>query len=201
MKKHPENLAILLSGTGSNFKAISDSIDRGEIPARIVLVASNNPDAKGLHFAKKKGFPTVIFKRDEWDEGKEFSDFILRTFSKYKVEFIALAGYLRKLPPQVVRAYDKRIINIHPALLPDFGGKGMFGMNVHRAVIEAGVSESGVTIHYVDEHYDTGSIIAQERVPVFKGDTPESLAERALKVEHRFYSQTLKKLFEKSNDR
>jgi phosphoribosylglycinamide formyltransferase-1 len=200
MSGDPKNLAVFLSGTGSNFKAIVDSIDNGEIPARIVLVASNTSDAKGLDYARERDFPVAISKRDEWQDGKSFAEYMMKTLTDHNVEFIALAGYLRKLPPQVVRAYNKRIVNIHPALLPDFGGKGMYGMNVHRAVIESGVSESGVTIHYVDEQYDTGSIIAQERVPVFKDDTPESLAERVLRVEHRFYSQTLKKLFEDSND-
>jgi len=155
------NLAIFLSGTGSNFKAIADSIERREIPAKIVLVASNKPDTKGLQVAREKGFPIAIFKRDEWEDGKDFAEYMMKTLAEQDVNFIALTGYLRKLPPRVVRAYKKRIVNIHPALLPDFGGKGMYGMNVHRAVIEAGNKESGVTIHYVDEEYDTGSIIAQ----------------------------------------
>ncbi|NQU06043.1 MAG: phosphoribosylglycinamide formyltransferase, partial [Calditrichaeota bacterium] len=120
------NIAIFLSGGGSNFRAIAESIDRGEIPARIVLVASNKPDAKGLKYATEKNFPVAVFKRDEWENGKSFAEYMMNTFAEHDVDFIALTGYLRKLPPRVVRAYKKRIVNIHPALLPDFGGKGMY---------------------------------------------------------------------------
>jgi len=195
------NIAIFLSGGGSNFKAIAESIERCELPAKIVLVASNTPDTKGLVYAREKDLPVAVFKRDEWLDGKSFAEYMMKTLTDHNVNFIVLAGYLRKLPPGVVRAYKKRIVNIHPALLPDFGGKGMYGMNVHRAVIEAGVPKSGVTIHYVDEEYDTGSIIDQERVPVFTDDTPETLAARVLKVEHRFYPEVLRKLSEEFNDR
>ncbi|MDP8240738.1 MAG: phosphoribosylglycinamide formyltransferase [Candidatus Hatepunaea meridiana] len=186
------NLAIFLSGTGSNFKAIAEAIEQGKIPAKITLVASNKPDTLGLITAKDMGFYTTVFQRSEYPDGASFANYMLGILSEREVHLIALAGYLRKIPPNVLRAFSNRIVNIHPALLPKFGGKGMYGMNVHRAVIEAGESESGVTIHSVNEEYDCGEIIAQRRVPVLTDDIPETLAARVLKVEHQFYSEVIK---------
>ena len=190
------NLAIFLSGTGTNFKAIAAAIGNGYIPARITLVASNKPDAPGLEAARELGFNTIIFQREEFPDGCSFAEYILEALNRYEVQLIVLAGYLRKIPPRVVRVFKKRIINVHPALLPDFGGKGMYGMNVHRAVIGSGVKETGVTVFYVDEEYDRGEIIAQRKVPVMPDDTPEMLAARVLKVEHELYPQVIKQLVE-----
>ncbi|MDP8228671.1 MAG: phosphoribosylglycinamide formyltransferase [Candidatus Electryoneaceae bacterium] len=188
------NLAIFLSGGGSNFKAIAHAIESGELDARIVLIAGNRADAKGLEIAGQMNIPTAVFNRAEFDKGSQFANYMLSTLKKYSVDLIVLAGYLRKIPPIVVRKYRKRILNIHPALLPQFGGKGMYGMNVHRAVIESGVKESGVSIHYVDEIYDHGEIIGQLRIPVLPDDTPEQLATRILEVEHQFYPKVLKQI-------
>jgi phosphoribosylglycinamide formyltransferase-1 len=193
------NLAIFLSGTGTNFKAIAAAVGNGDIPARITLVASNKPDAPGLEAAKMMGLNTIIFQREEFPDGSSFAEYMLEVLKHHDVQLIVLAGYLRMIPPLVVRIFRKRIINIHPALLPDFGGKGMYGMNVHRAVIGSGVEETGVTVHYVDEKYDHGEIIAQQRVPVMLGDTPETLAARVLKVEHEFYPQVIMRLVEDLN--
>jgi len=190
---------VFLSGTGSNFRAIAEAVNRNEIPARITLAASNRPDAPGLEYAVQAGLPTAVFKRDDYPDGKSFADYMLAVLREHDVHLIALAGYLRKIPPKVVRAYQGHIVNIHPALLPEFGGKGMFGINVHRAVLEAGKRESGVTIHYVDEEYDRGEIIAQRRVPVMKDDKPETLAARILKVEHQLYPEVIGKLAEQFN--
>ena len=192
------NLAIFLSGSGSNFIAIASAIESGELNARISLVGSNRPDAKGLEIASRMNILTAVFDRAEFSNGKEFADYMLTTLDKYAVEFIVLAGYMRKIPPIIVKKYRRRIVNIHPALLPQFGGKGMYGMNVHRAVVESGVKESGVTIHYVDEIYDHGEIIDQTRVPVLSGDTPELLAARILEVEHQFYPKVLQRLINES---
>ncbi len=188
------NLSIFLSGTGSNFKAIAAAIERGELEARIVLVASNKTDAPGLEAARGMGLSTAIFDRSTFPDGASFAAYMLSTLEEHKVDFIALAGYMRKIPSRVINAYRNRIINIHPALLPRFGGKGMYGLSVHRAVLDAGVSESGVTIHCVDEIYDHGEIIAQRKVPVLPEDTPEELAARVLKVEHQFYPEVLQRL-------
>lgn len=190
------NIAVFLSGTGSNFLSIARAAQDGKINVRIVLVISNREEAKGLRHAEGMGIPTTVFDRSKWADGNAFGQEMLKTLNSFNVEFIVLAGYLKKIPPLVIRAFSKKIVNIHPALLPEFGGKGMFGMNVHRAVIEAGEAETGVTIHYVDEIYDNGEIIDQRRVAVLKNDSPESLAARVLKVEHEFYPEVLGRLAE-----
>lgn len=190
------NLAVFLSGTGTNFTAIAEAANEGRIPVIITLVAGNKPDAPGLQKARYMNIPTALFMRPDFPDGKSFADYMLSVLRKYDVDLIALAGYMRKIPPRVIRAYRNRIVNIHPALLPRFGGKGMYGMTVHRAVIEAGVTETGVTVHYVDEEYDRGEIIEQRLVPVQPDDTPETLAARVLKVEHELYPEVLGKLAE-----
>lgn len=194
------NISIFLSGSGSNFKAISSAIEDGRLSAKIVLVASNTDDATGLQYAEKAGFKTAVFDRKAYQDGNLFAEYMLKVLNEHETDFIILAGYLRKIPPRVLKVFHNHTINIHPALLPLFGGKGMYGMNVHRAVIESGAVESGVTIHYVNEEYDEGEIIDQARVPVFPGDTPEELAARVLKVEHRFYSEVLQEIFRKNKD-
>jgi len=194
------NIAVFLSGTGTNFKAIAAAIEEGKIPAKITLVASNKPEAPGLMTAREMDFTTALFRRDEYPDGESFADYMLDTLNREEVQLIALAGYLRKIPPKVLRRYKNRIINIHPALLPKYGGKGMYGMNVHKAVIASGDKETGVTIHYVNGEYDQGEIIAQRKVPVLAGDTAESLAKRVLKVEHEFYPQVIKELIERQKE-
>ena len=188
------NLAVYLSGTGSNFKSIAASIVAGRLPARIALVVSNKADAAGLAAAREMTLPTAVFDRDTYLNGDAFADAMMVALKSNDVDFIVLAGYMRKLPPRVVRSFAGSIVNIHPALLPRFGGKGMYGMNVHQAVIDAGEIEGGVTIHYVDEMYDHGDIIAQRRVPVLAGDTAESLRDRVLEQEHIIYSEVLRRL-------
>ena len=190
------NLAVFLSGTGTNFTAIAEAANEGRIPVIITLVAGNKPDAPGLQKARDMNIPTALFVRPDFPDGKSFANYMLSVLRKYDVDFIALAGYMRKIPPRVIRAYRNRIVNIHPALLPRFGGKGMYGITVHLAVIEAGVTETGVTVHYVDEEYDRGEIIEQRRVPVLPDDTPETLAARVLKVEHELYPEVIGKLAE-----
>jgi len=185
------NIAVFLSGHGSNFESIAAAIERGDLNASIVLVASNRSNARGLQTAKEMELHTAVFDRKKFSEGKDFADYMLKVLHEHKTDYIVLAGYLRKIPPRVVRVYRNRITNIHPALLPKFGGQGMYGMNVHNAVIESGDKETGVTVHFVDEIYDHGEIIDQVRVPVPDDSTPESLAAMVLKHEHRFYPQVL----------
>ena len=187
-------LAVFLSGTGSNFSAIADAVDRGELDCNVVIVISNRRDAPGLAKASARGIPTAVFDRTEYRDGAAFAADMLKCLREHRTEFIALAGYLRKIPPRVLSAFSGRIVNIHPALLPKFGGKGMYGMSVHRAVIEAGEKESGVSVHFVDNIYDHGRIIARRKVPVMAGDTPEQLAARVLEVEQRFYSEVLQSI-------
>jgi formyltetrahydrofolate-dependent phosphoribosylglycinamide formyltransferase len=127
----------------------------------------------------------------------EYEEALMSLLKEYRIEMIVLAGYMRKIPAGVVEMYRDRILNIHPALLPEFGGTGMYGMNVHQAVIDAGRDESGATVHLIDSEYDTGPIIAQERVPVLEGDTPEVVAERVLQAEHRLYPRVVLEWAEK----
>lgn len=187
-------LAVFISGGGSNFKAIARAIAEHRLDADIALVAANNPDAPGLDAARGLGYATDVFDRNAFPDGERFAEYVLNSLSNNGADFISLAGYLRRIPPRVVKEYHGRIVNIHPALLPRFGGKGMFGLHVHQAVIDSGVPESGVTIHYVDEVYDHGVIIAQRRVPVIPGDSPELLRDRVLVVEHQLYPEVLQYL-------
>ncbi|HEY1951897.1 MAG TPA: phosphoribosylglycinamide formyltransferase [Gemmatimonadaceae bacterium] len=183
----PSRLAVLASGRGSNLQAIIEHFDNlaRERIAKVVLVASNRPDSPALLRAATASIDIASF--DAADNGSALLD-LLR---KFRVDLVVLAGYLKRIPPVVVREYSGRIINIHPALLPDFGGEGMYGARVHEAVVASGASESGVTVHLVDNEYDRGAIVAQWRVPVEKSDTADSLAARVLAVEHIVYPRVI----------
>jgi len=171
-------VAVCISGRGSNMLALLEALT-GDAPARVVLVISDRPDAGGLARAAKHGIPTAVL-RDPSDPAEW-----LGLLTTHAVDLVVLAGFLKLVPAQVVSQYRGRIVNVHPALLPAFGGPGMYGARVHRAVLESGARESGATVHLVDEVYDRGAILAQERVPVRAGDTPDRLAERVLEAEHR----------------
>jgi phosphoribosylglycinamide formyltransferase-1 len=177
----------MISGRGSNLQAVIDRFHgtRGERhPVEVCLVVSDRSSAYGLERAEKAGIDARVLSPDECGSSEEFGERLLDLFLLYKADYIVLAGYLRMIPPSVVKRFRNRIINIHPALLPFFGGKGMYGLRVHKAVLESGMKVSGATVHFVDEEYDHGPIIAQGAVPVFGSDTPESLADRVLEVEH-----------------
>jgi phosphoribosylglycinamide formyltransferase-1 len=190
-------LAVFASGGGSNFQAIVDAAASGRFSGEVVLCLSNRKAAGVLDRAQTAGIPTVVLSPRNFDDAAEYEDVLLATLSRYGVDFIALAGYLQKIPPKIVERFRGRIVNIHPALLPAFGGKGMYGIHVHEAVLAAGVSTSGATVHVVDEEYDTGPIVLQEAVAVEPGDTPETLAARVLEVEHRLYPAALALLAER----
>lgn len=171
-------VAVCVSGGGSNLQALLDRL-RGEEPARVVLVLSNRADAGALERARQAGIPAEVLA-----DPADASEWITR-LGRRDVDLVVLAGYLKLVPPGVVQKYAGRIINVHPALLPAFGGPGMYGQRVHEAVIASGAAESGPTVHLVDEVYDRGAIVAQRRVPVLPGDTPATLAARVLDEEHR----------------
>jgi phosphoribosylglycinamide formyltransferase 1 len=174
----PLKIAVCVSGGGSNLLALLENL-RNFGGAKVVLVLSNRASAGGLRHAGAFGVPTAVFRDpalgDEW----------LELLGQHQVDLIVLAGYLKLVPPAVIAAYRGRIINIHPALLPSFGGPGMYGLRVHQAVLASGAKVSGCTVHLVDEVYDRGPILAQSRVPVLPGDTAETLAARVLEAEHR----------------
>ena len=179
----PSRLAVLASGRGSNLQAIIDHFDNlaRERVAKVVLVASNRADSPALLRAATASIDVAAF--DPNDDGSG----LVALLQKFRVDLVVLAGYLKRIPPKVTNEYAGRIINIHPALLPAFGGEGMYGARVHEAVVASGVEETGVTVHLVDDEYDRGPIIAQWRMPVDKSDTAESLAARVLNVEHAVY--------------
>jgi phosphoribosylglycinamide formyltransferase 1 len=171
-------LAVAISGRGSNLAALLAALPAGS-PAEVALVLSNRPAAGGLDIARQHSLPTIVLA-DPAD-----ATAWLDALSEHRIDLVVLAGYLKLVPPAVVHRYRGRIINIHPALLPAFGGPGMYGHRVHEAVLALGAAVSGATVHLVDEVYDRGPILAQARVPVLAGDTPEMLAERVLELEHR----------------
>jgi phosphoribosylglycinamide formyltransferase 1 len=183
----PSRLAVLASGRGSNLQAIVDHFDSlaRERVANVVLVASNRADSPALLRAATASIDIAAF--DPNDDGSE----LLALLQKFRIDLVVLAGYLKLIPPKVISEYAGRIINIHPALLPAFGGEGMYGARVHEAVIASGAAETGVTVHLVDDDYDRGPVLAQWRVRVDKSDTAESLAARVLNVEHVVYPRVV----------
>jgi phosphoribosylglycinamide formyltransferase 1 len=189
------NIAVLGSGRGSNFRAILAAMQQGQIPgAKIAVVISNNSGAGILEIARENSLPAIHLSHRQFATEEEFVDALLSVLTKHGVNFIVLAGYMKRLHPRVVHAYRRRIINIHPALLPRHGGPGMYGIHVHEAVIAAGDRLSGATVHFVDEEYDHGSIILQKTVSVAAGDTPETLAAKVLEIEHEIYPEAIRRL-------
>jgi len=184
-------LAVLASGGGTNLQAIIDAAESGEIDARVVAVISNNSTAGALERARRHGIEAMHLSEGQFASGEEFDRALLDALLTRRVDMVILAGYMKLLSPTVVRAYHHRILNIHPALLPCFGGEGMYGIRVHRAVIESGARYSGVTVHLVDEQYDHGPIVAQKVVPVGPDDTPRTLAEKVLVREHEIYKEVI----------
>jgi phosphoribosylglycinamide formyltransferase-1 len=177
-------------------QAVLDACKSGYLNAKPCLVISNNSDSEALSRARREGIPACHFSSKTHPEPAQLDRAILSALQQHQVELIVLAGYMKKLGEKTLSAYQGGVINIHPALLPKYGGAGMYGMHVHEAVIAAGDRESGVTIHLVDREYDHGSILAQSRVPVLPGDTAESLAARVLEREHTFLVETLKRIVE-----
>ncbi len=174
-------LAILVSGGGTNLQAIMDAIDGGRITnAKIQAVISNNAGAYALERARKHGIDALCVSPKDYPSREEFNEALLATVDSYQVDLVVLAGYLVKIPPQLIEKYDRRIINIHPSLIPSFCGVGFYGLKVHEAALARGVKVTGATVHFVDSGMDTGEIILQKAVPVEEGDTPELLQRRVM---------------------
>jgi phosphoribosylglycinamide formyltransferase 1 len=186
------NLGVLISGGGSNLQAILDAAGTPVLPnAKVGLVLSNKKDAGGLERANKARVEARFMDPKTYPSRTEYFAALGQELKKAGVDLVCLAGFLLKLEPNIIALYRNRIINIHPALLPRFGGPGMYGHYVHEAVIKAGQKESGCTVHLVDEELDHGKILAQKKVPVLPEDTPATLAARVLKEEHALYPPTL----------
>lgn len=188
-------IGVFASGRGSNLQAIINAIEKGELNCEIVFVLSNNSDAGALEIARNKNIPALHLSEKKFHK-ENFEESLIDLLNQYKPDLIVLAGYMKLVPERVIEIYKNRIINIHPALLPKYGGKGMYGMNVHRAVFEAGEKESGVTVHLVNEKYDEGKILYQEKVDISDCKSAEEVAEKILKVEHRIYPEVIQKIIE-----
>ncbi|WP_291569266.1 phosphoribosylglycinamide formyltransferase [Clostridium sp. UBA4548] len=185
------NIAVFASHGGSDLQAIIDGCKSGKINSQVKLVISNNSNSMALQRAKNEGILGYHISQKVISDNGELDKKILSILVANEIDMIFLAGYLKMLGTSVLQKYSNRIFNIHPALLPKYGGKGMYGMNVHKAVIEAREKISGVTIHRVNEKYDSGEIVAQAEVPVMPNDTPEELAARVLEREHSFLIEVI----------
>lgn len=181
-----KKIAIFASGSGSNAENIFNYFSKST-HIRVEMFLTNNPSAYVLERARKLGVECVVFDRTQFYQ----SDEIATLLHHRRVDFVVLAGFLWLVPPNLIEQYPNRIVNVHPALLPAYGGKGMYGDNVHRAVVAAGESESGITVHYVNEIYDNGAIIAQHRCPVLPDDTAESLAQRIHQLEYNHFPKDI----------
>lgn len=185
----PKNLVLFASGSGSNVENIATYFSE-DPTIQVTGVLCNNPGAGVVERCKRLGLPLFCFNRPAFKQ----LDGLLQLLRGLEPDLIVLAGFLWKIPEELVRAFPQKIINIHPALLPRFGGKGMYGMHVHRAVIENGERESGITVHFVNEAYDEGAIILQKKVAISEGETPESLAGKIHKLEYEYYPQVISNL-------
>ena len=188
----PIRIAILASGSGSNAENIFNYFSQRE-DIQINLIISNKAEAYVLQRAKRLGIPSLFMSKPELGD----TDSVLSVFRKYSIDFVVLAGYLLRIPDGLIKTYPNRIINIHPALLPKFGGKGMYGEKVHRTVVESGERESGITIHYVNENYDEGSIVFQAKCPVLEEDTPDEVAKRVHELEYKHYPSVIDQIIRK----
>jgi phosphoribosylglycinamide formyltransferase 1 len=189
--EHSVRIALFASHGGSNAEAVIDACFDGRIAGRVCLMTSNNSSSRVLARSRANGIATAHLSSSTHAVPSELDDAILATLKRERVSVLVLAGYMKQLGPRTLEAYDGAVLNVHPSLLPRHGGKGMFGRRVHEAVLESGDSTTGVTIHLVDGHYDTGRILAQREVRVLKGDTPDSLAIRVLTIEHELLVETL----------
>jgi phosphoribosylglycinamide formyltransferase, formyltetrahydrofolate-dependent len=191
--KDKVNITVLVSGGGTNLQSVIDHIENGFLDkARIVQVISGSAGAYALERAAKAGIPGICIDKQQYPDDGIRNKAILQKLQEVHTDLIVLAGYMNILSAELIEAYQNRIINIHPALIPKYCGRGFYGKRVHRAVLEGQESESGATVHFVDEGVDTGKIIIQEKVPVEPGDTEETLAARVLAVEHRILPQAIK---------
>jgi phosphoribosylglycinamide formyltransferase-1 len=185
------NLAVIISGGGSNLQALIDACSKPDFPAQITVVISNRPDAFGLERAKDAWIPAEVVDHTQYPNRETFEAAIQDVLENYPVDLICLAGFMRILTAKFVERWPGKIINTHPALLPKFGGKGMYGEHVHAAVLAAGETESGASIHYVIPEVDQGPVILQKTVPVLQGDTVETLAARVIAQEHVAYPEAV----------
>lgn len=189
-----KKIAVFASGSGTNAQNIAEYfLARPDI--RVSLILANKPDAYVLERAKKLNIPSIVFTRQEFYERET----ILEALNRYRIDFIVLAGFLWLIPGYLLKAFSGRVINIHPALLPKYGGKGMYGDKVHQAVIESGDKQTGITIHYVNDHYDEGEIIFQDSFEIIPGDTAESIAKKVHALEYKHFPRVIEETIRKAD--
>ncbi|SIT12386.1 phosphoribosylglycinamide formyltransferase [Alicyclobacillus vulcanalis] len=187
-------IAFLASHNGSGMRYLLEARARGEVAFEPVLVVSNNPGSPALAYARELGIPAVVINEKRCGGAKEADEALRDALREHQAQYVVLSGYMKRIGPATLSAFPNRILNIHPSLLPKFGGPGMYGMRVHEAVIASGDTVTGATVHLVDHEYDHGPVLAQAEVPVRPGDTPESLRERVLAVEGPLYLEVLQKM-------
>lgn len=186
-----KNIVLFASGGGSNAEQIMRYFDKAAA-IKVVALFTNNATAGALEKALQYNVPAIVFTRDQFNDGT-----VLDRLSEFNADLIVLAGFLWKVPSDIIAAYPDKIVNIHPALLPKYGGKGMYGLNVHRAVLENKEKESGITIHYVNDNYDEGNIIFQQAVTLDACTTAEEVAQKVLELEHRHFPEVIEQLLSK----
>lgn len=190
------NIAVLISGGGTNLQSIIDATESGGIDAHVVGVISNKKNAFGLERAKKHGIEAVYLGKGTYPDFEERSQMLIQTLNRMQVDLVVLAGYLEILHEDFIKAYEGKILNIHPSLIPKYAGKGYYGMRVDEAVIKNNEKYSGATVHFVDEEVDTGQLVLQEAVKLSENETAESLQKKVLKIEHRILVRSINKFIE-----
>jgi phosphoribosylglycinamide formyltransferase-1 len=187
-------VGALISGGGTNLQAVIDSCESGRISAEVVVVISNNSKAYGLERARKHNIAAVHLSSKQYPDPDDLDVAITNSLKEHGVQVVIFAGYMKKRGPKFLQAFPNRVLNIHPALLPKYGGKGFYGHNVHEAVLAAGEKVSGPTVHIVDDQYDHGPVLGQIEVPVMPDDTPDTLAARVLEKEHVLFAEIIGKI-------
>lgn len=195
------NIVVFASGSGTNFQAIIDAAEAGQIEGRIKGLITNKPGIQAIERARKHGIEHVVLSPSKFPNYDQYVQALLEQLKNWETDLITLAGYMIKIPAKVIAEYRNRIVNIHPSLLPKYGGKGLYGIRVHQAVIENRESISGCTVHFVTEEYDEGPVLAQSEIPVEEHDDASSLAKRILKAEHKLYPRVIADLCNKLNSK
>lgn len=195
-----KRITVFASGSGTNFKVLHQATLRHEIPASITALVSDKPEAGAVSYARSNGIRVHLLSPSKVADYTVYTDSLEQILAGENPDLIVLAGYLKKIPDRIVERYPQKIVNIHPSLLPKYGGKGWHGLHVHRAVIENGDKESGCTVHYVSTIYDEGPVIAQKKVPVAPDDTPETLSKKVQKQEHILYPKVVRNLLIESQN-
>lgn len=195
------NIVVFASGSGTNFQSIIDATEKGQINGQIRGLITNKGGIQAIERAKNHGITHRNLSPSQFSTKPEYTQELLDQLRSWNTDLIVLAGYIIKIPPEVIQQYEGRIVNIHPSLLPKYGGKGFYGLNVHRAVIENDEAESGCTVHLVTEEYDTGPILAQKKVPVKDSDDASILADRVLKEEHKLFPKVIAELADQLNNK